>query len=213
MTPTKISMLGFAEVASAKPGRKQSKLKKYKYPESEESIGRSNYYVKAISAIKKHHRGQSGFVNSVLQSLLAEAAVERKSWKKAKLLNNHRAITDYLRNFGSRQLVIMPGKSLYYLFKDLVVSARPDIVADENGSLVLIKLNLGKGDYGGGVCGMILHVLYEAAKISGLQIKPNGVECLQSSSGSRITGPKRGFSSRSALDAACAEILSLWPAA
>ena len=58
MEPIKISMRGLAEVACAKPSQKQSKLKRFKFPESEESVGRSNYYVWAISAIKHHHRGE-----------------------------------------------------------------------------------------------------------------------------------------------------------
>jgi hypothetical protein len=150
MAPKNISMRGLAEVASAKPSRKYSKLKQYRFPESEESKGRSNYYVKALSAIKRYHRGQSGFVNSVLKSLVVGAASETDPRKRAKLLNNHRAITDYLKAFGSRPLVMMPGKKLHYVYKDLVVSAHPDLVAEENGSLVLIKLNLGKDDFAGG---------------------------------------------------------------
>ena len=213
MAPAKISMRGLAEVASAKSSRKPSKLKQYKFPESKESVGRSNYYVKALSAIRRHHRGQSDVVTSVLQSLMLQAAGETDLRKKAKLLNNHRAIVDYLKNFGNRRLAIKPGKSLYYLYKDLTVSAHPDLVAEEDGSLILIKLNLGKEDYGGGVCGLMLHTLYEAAHINGLQIKPNRVECLQTSSGSRIAGPKRGFSNKSSVDNACQEVLSLWFAA
>src|ERR1035437_9205161 len=49
------------------------------------------------------------------------------------------------------------GQPQYYLYKDLTVSAHPDLVAEEDGSLILIKLNLGKEDYGGGVCGLMLH--------------------------------------------------------
>jgi hypothetical protein len=213
MAPIKISMRGLAEVASAEPSRKHSKLKQYQFPESEESKGRSNYYVKALSAIKRHHRGQSNFVDSVLQGLKIGAAAETDPRRKAKLLNNHRAITDYLKAFGGRPLEIKPGKSLYYVYKDLVVSAHPDLVAEEDGSLVLIKLNLGKEDFAGGVNSTLLHVLYEAAAAQGLPIKSTGVECLQTSSGSRTTGPKRGFPGKGALNAACQELLDLWPAA
>lgn len=213
MAPVKISMRGLAEVASAKPSRKYSKLKQYKFPDSEESKGRSNYYVKALSAIKRHHRGQSNFVNSIMQNLILAADAETDPRKKAKFLNNHRAITDYLKAFGSRPLVMKPGKSLYYVYKDLVVSAHPDLVAEEDGSLVLIKLNLGKEDFAGGVNSTLLHVLYEAATIQGLPIEPTGVECLQTSSGSRTTGPKRGFPGQGVLNAACQELLNLWLAA
>lgn len=206
-------MLGLAEVANAAPGRKINKLKKYRFPRSEESVGRSNYYIKALSAIRRHHRGESGHVSSVLRELLASARAEKNPLKRAKLLNNHRAITDYLKNFGARALVIRPGKTLYYVYKDLVVSARPDLVAEENGKLILVKLNLGKKDLAGGVCSTILHVLYEAANAQGLPIDSASVECLQAVSGSRITGPKSGFPDKRVLNSACQELLALWPAA
>jgi hypothetical protein len=209
----KISMRGFAEVAAAESSRKNSKLKKFKFPDSEESIGRSNYYVKAVSAIKRHHKGQSDIVKSILRGLMAEAESETDSRKRAKLLNNHRAITDYLKNFGTRNLVIKSGKHLYYVYKDLIVSAHPDLVAQENGRTVLIKLNFCKDDFAGGVCAQMLHLLYEAAQLKGVPLDTVDVECIQTSSGSRVRGPKNGFPDKQVLNTACEELLTLWPAA
>jgi hypothetical protein len=213
MEPIKISMRGLAEVAAAKPSQKQSKLKRFKFPESEESVGRSNYYVWAFSAIKRHHRGDSEFVDEVLRNLWEQAAVESAPWKKAKLLGNHRAITDYLKYFGDRALEIRPGARLYFNYRNLIVNAHPDLVAEEKGRLVLIKLNCCKQDFAGGVAATLLHVLYESAKLKGLEVAPTSVECLQTSSGSRIAGPKSGFPNRSALNTACKELLEIWPAA
>lgn len=209
MGPLKLSMRGFAEISSAEPVRKQAKLKKYKSPRSAEGVGRSNYYVKALSLIKRHHKGDSAYVASSIQKLLAEAAAETVPRKRAKLLSNHRAITNYLEHFGGRNLIVKPGKQLYYTFKNLVVSAQPDLVAEENGSLILIKINLTKEEFPGGMSATLLHVLYEAAKAKGLPIESRGVECLQASSGSRTVGPKKGFPDKQVLDAKCQEILDL----
>ena len=211
--PHKISMRGLAEVVSAKPSSKQSRLKRFKFPDSEESVGRSNYYVKALSAIRRHHKGDASFVDSLLSELLAQAAVEKDALKRAKLINNYQAITNYLKNFGARKLVIKPGTHLYYLHKDLLVSAHPDLVAEEDGRLILIKLHLGREQLPGGVSGIMLHVLYEAAIERGLPIESTSVECLQSSSGLRTTGPKGGFPGKAVLNNACQELSSLWPAA
>ncbi len=213
MEPIKISMRGLAEVTCAKSSSKRTKLKQYKFRQSDESVGRSNYYVRALGAIKGHHKGESDVVNSVLRSLLAEASIEKDRRRKAKLLNNHRAIVDYLKVFGDRRLVIRPGRALYYPHKNVLVSARPDMVAEENGSLVLIKLNLGKEDFGGGVPAMILHLLYESARLQNLPIETSRVECLQASSGTRTVGPKRGFPPMESLNTACEELSDLWPSA
>jgi hypothetical protein len=211
--PVKISVRGFAEVASAPSQSKQRTLKKYRYPTSDASVGRSNYYVKALSAIRRHHRGDSTYVNNLLQELLAEMASEKDTRKKAKLGNNHRAITEYLKHFGHRSFTIRPGKHLYFVYKQLIVSAQPDLVAEENGSLLLIKLNFTKDDYAGGLPATMLHMLYEAAQLCNLPVLSSGVECLQVSSGSRIKGPKSGFPPKKGLEKACQELLDLWPAA
>ncbi len=208
-----ISMRGLAEVASAAPARKLGKLKKFKFPESDESVGRSNYYVKALAGIRHHHKGDGAYVSAMIQDLASAASMEQDSRKRAKLAHNHRVISEYLKTFGSRALLIQPGKSLYYVRNDLVVSARPDLVVIENGELKLIKLNMGKGDFAGGVSSVLLHVLYQAAKLQGLPVQPNGVECLQVASGGKITGPKSGFGPKQILDAACDEIIDLWQAA
>jgi hypothetical protein len=213
MEPITISMRGLAEVACAKPSQKQSKLKRFKFPESEESVGRSNYYVWAISAIKRHHRGEAEFVDKMLHGLREQAATESDSRKRAKLLANHRAITDYLKYFGDRALEIRPGARLYFNYRNLIVNAHPDLVAEEKGRLLLIKLNCCKEDFAGGVTSTLLHLLYESARQKGLEIDSTSVECLQTSSGSRITGPRSGFPSKSALNSACSELLELWPAA
>jgi hypothetical protein len=213
MGPITISMRGLAEVACAKPSQKQSKLKRFKFPESEESVGRSNYYVWALSAIKRHHRGEAEFIDEMLHGLHEQAASESNLRKRAKLLANHRAITDYLKHFGRRPLEIRPGARLYFNYQNLIVNAHPDLVAAEKGRLLLIKLNCCKEDFTGGVISTLLHVLYESAKLKGLEIDSTSVECLQTSSGSRITGPKTGFPDKSALHSACEELLEIWPAA
>lgn len=202
-------MRGFAEVSSAAPRRKLSTLKRYRSPKSGESVGRSNYYVKTLSLIKRHHKGESKYVDAELSKLLAAANAENIPRVRAKLMSNYRATTDYLKHFGHRKLVIRPGKLLYYLYENLVVSAQPDLVAEENGNLVLIKLNLSKKDFPGGVNAMLLHVLYEAAQAKGLPVKSFAIECLQTSSGSRMIGPKTGFPDKQALNAECKAILAL----
>ena len=128
-------------------------------------------------------------------------------------MHNHRAISDYLKHFGSRKLTIKPGKRLYFVWGNVLISAQPDLVAEEFGKLKLIKLNLGLDDYSGGVNAMLLHTIHQAALTHGLAVQSNDVECLQVSSGSKVVGPKSGFPPVQVLENACAELTSLWPTA
>ena len=144
-----------------------------------------------------------------MKTLLAEGMAESDPRKRTKLLSNHRAVTDYLKHFGARNLVIKPGKYLYYIFENLVVSAQPDLVAEENGNLILIKLNLSTKDFPGGVTAVMLHVLYEAALMKNLPVKSTSLECLQTSSGTKTIGPQKGFPSKNSLNVECDELLAL----
>lgn len=209
MELVKLSMRGFAEVSSAAPNKKQSTLKRFSSPKSGESVGRSNYYVKALSLIRRHHKGES--IASDLAKLLVAANADPIPRSRTKLYSNYRAATDYVTHFGNRKLKIKTGKQLYYTFDKLVISAQPDIVAEgEGGQLVLIKLNLSKKDFAGGVSATVLHVLYESAKTKGLPVQSWGVECLETTSGSRTVGPRTGFPSKQALNAECKAILALF---
>jgi hypothetical protein len=206
-----ISMRGFAEVSAAPTKSKLSRLKKYKYPDSDESKGRSNYYVKALAAIRHHHHSNKSELQDILDDLVIAASDKSNKRRQSKALNNLRAINDYLKHFSYRHLKPLRGKRLYFFHKQLKVSAQPDLYAEESGKLRLIKFNFGRKDHGGAVVAIMLHVLYEAAIINGLKLPPNQVECIQTSSGSNISGPKGGFGPAKNLTVMADELIALWP--
>ncbi len=203
-----ISMRGFAEVCAAPDNRKVAKLKSYKFKKSGESKGRSNYYVKALSAIRHHHHGDHDKFEQIVRELTAASETESDKKKRTKAASNLRALTDYMRHFGSRKLSIKPGKRLYYSCRQLLVSAQPDFFAEEAGRPLLIKLNLTTKDFSGGVTGLMLHVLHQAASVKGLAAS---VECLQVATGTRTSQPKSGFGPVSILERRVDELLALWP--
>jgi hypothetical protein len=205
-----ISMRGFAEVSAASSKSKLSRLKKYRFRDSGESKGRSNYYVKALAAIKHHHRGEYSDVTKILKDLSMTAADESNRPRKIKAQSNLRVIAEYMKHFSQRQLKPLPGKRLYFNHKQLVVSAQPDFVAEEDGKLTLVKFNFTKDDHSGGVISVMLHVLYEAAVLKGMALQPNQVECVQISSGSRVVGPKGGFGPVANLHKMADELIALW---
>jgi hypothetical protein len=206
-----ISMRGFAEVSSAPPAAKQKVLKKYKNSKSGESKGRSNYYVAAISTIKRYHRSDD---KQIILSKIAEletlADSEANTRARSKLRSNARALKSYLQYFGNRSLTIRPGKRLYYYHRDLAISAQPDIVAEEAGKLVLIKLNASGKSHDGGMVALLLHALHEAAILQHLPVSARGVEYLDLPSGQRICGPVDGFGSTAVLQNNCEALISLW---
>lgn len=207
-----ISMRGFAEVSVAVPAAKLKILKKYKNSKSGESRGRSNYYVVALSTIKKYHRanGDKNIIVSKISELTKSADLELENRKRAKFRANARALEEYLIHFGDRLLSIKPGKRLYYYYKDLAISAQPDLVAEEEGKLVLIKLNASGKMHDGGMVALLLHALHEAAMLNSLPVAPRSVEYLDLPSGKRLRGPVGGFGSKEILNNNCQALLELW---
>lgn len=203
-----ISMRGFAEFCAAPADRKAAKLRPFKFKKSGESKGRSNYYVKALSAIRHHHHGDQDKFEEIVTELTTAKDSDPDKKKRTKAASNLRALADYMRHLGGRKLVIKPGTRLYYSCKELLVSAQPDFFAEEGGRPLLIKLNLTTKDFSGGVVGLMLHVLHQAASSKGLGAK---VECLQVASGSRVAQPSSGFGPVSFLERRVDEILALWP--
>jgi len=206
-------MRGFAEVSAAPAKSKISRLRQYKFPESDASKGRSNYYVKALAAIRHHHHANKSEVQKIIDELTVTASDNSNARRKAKAANNLRAINDYLKHFSKRQLKPLPGKRLYFIHKNLRVSAQADLCALDNGELRLIKFNFGKKDHAGAVVAIMLHVLYEAATVKGIKLLPDQVECIQTSSGSRIVGPRKGFGAVKALNGMADELIILWASA
>ena len=65
----------------------------------------------------------------------------------------------FLSHFEGRKLKIRKGQRLYFNRKDLVVSAQPDLVAEEDGKLVLIKINASAKAHDGGMVPLLLACL------------------------------------------------------
>lgn len=209
----KISMRGAAEVAAAAPSRKVATLKKYKQTDSGETKGRSNYYISALSFVTSYHK--QGNHPSALTAYLA--AMQKKLAEKpndprwrAKVLNNMRAAEQYIQHFGQRKFTVCEGKKLAYTHNGVVVSARPDLVIEENGERLLIKLNLGRIEHSSQMAAIQLHFMFTAANAAGLEIGPQQVVYIQPVEGFEHRGPASGFPPDKRLASICSEIEGLW---
>ena len=131
-------------------------------PRIEESVGRSNYYIWALSAIKHHHRGDTEFVDETLHRLHEEAVTESDPRRRAKLRGNHRAITDYLNHFGD--LNSDPARHPLVLQLSQPHRERSPRLGGEEGPASSHQAELLQGRSAGGVTATLLHVLYESAR-------------------------------------------------
>lgn len=206
-----LSMRGLAEVIHTAPAKRVNKLRKYKFKKSGESKGRSNYYVKALSIIKRHHRGDSAGRDQLLDELKDALRAAETSAKKAKIRNNIRVAESYLAVFGKRQFEVLKGVRLYFTFGSLVVSSQPDLIVQEHGLLKLIKLDCCLKGHPSAETMTMLHALYLAGRDKALIGHPAQVECLEVATHASTPGSKSHFSSSKTLENGCQEIIELWP--
>lgn len=209
----KISMRGAAEITLAAPARKSAALRKYKQNDSGEARGRSNYYILALTFIKQlHNEGNPpGLLASFLGDMQNRIAEKPKDTRwKAKVLNNMRAAEQYIEHFGQRKFAIRPGKKLAYTHGGVLISARPDLVIEENGKILLIKLNLSKKSHSDLMADIQLHLMYAAANAVGLEITSRQVAYIQPVQGSELRGPSKGFPAVTRLSLICKDLEDIW---
>jgi hypothetical protein len=209
----KVSMRGAAEVALAAPSRKSTALRKYKQTDSGEARGRSNYYIWALTFIRQFHRegNPAGLLASFLGDLQNRIAEKPKDTRwKAKILNNMRAAEQYSLHFGPRKFTIRPGKKLAYAHGNVLVSARPDLVVEENGKILLIKLNLSKKPHSDLMADIQLHLMHAAATAVGLDLTSKQVAYIQPVRGSEQRGPSKGFPPVTRLSQICEDLENIW---
>jgi hypothetical protein len=209
----RLSVRGFAETTVAAPARKAAALKKYKFSDSGESVGRQNHYVYALAFIRKYHRdglpaSSAGSYAAELLKRIAEKPDSRQ-WK-AKMTNNARAVQQYVNAFGKEKFTPRPGRNFKFIHQSVIVSARPDLCAESGGGSLFIKVNLTKAPHDELMVNLQLHLMYEAILPHVESLLPSQLVYLQVADGSRLKGPKDGFPSRARIEKACAQIRSVW---
>src|SRR5437868_5423625 len=104
MAAPKLSAKGFADFLVGSPSQKRKILRNYKFADQGEGKGRSNYYVRAVAAIRAYHRADNDpdklqeAISKIEQQLPAAGQL-----KKANLSHNIRAINAYQQHFGKRK--------------------------------------------------------------------------------------------------------------
>ena len=194
------------------PGRSvKSLLHPYKFNKRGEGLVRSSYYQLAIAVIRAYHSNGNdlGIFQKSIHELQAQAESTTKRWERTKLLNNIKAIEAYRRIYGSRQFTICSNHRLEYRIGDIVITARPDLWVEENGTQVLLKIGIAKKRPA--YVDILLTILRKAAISSRHRIRSKNIVYLDVSNGKELIcrGGLRRFNKVFAEKAR--EIVAAWP--
>jgi hypothetical protein len=157
-------------------------LKPTKDKEKQENQIPFKYYRTAIAAISRYHKDDNN--RSIFRRTLdqLQAKVDASAGKPGRIVilkNNIRAILNYERCFARRQFVPKPSPQLVLGSGEVLIGAKPDLVALEEGRLRLIRFDMKKRKPNPEEVQTVLAITLEAANAQGLALRPNQVMLLR----------------------------------
>ena len=210
-TAIRVSISWLAEFVTSYSCSPESRLRPFKFHKRGEGFARSSYYQYALRTIRAYH--SEGNDPTVLERDLLEmrtrADKATESWERAKFERNISAVDAYRRIYGKRKFTILPNRRLGYRIGGIVVTAQPDLWAEEHGTQVLLKIGMARRKIS--YVDMLLALLRKAAVGSGHKIRARNIVYLNVSSGKEMicSGGLTRFNTTFA--AAAREIAGVWP--
>lgn len=207
----RISVKGLAKFMTAGPATQRKVLKDFKFPDPEGGV-QASYYSEARSAIAEFHGSDNNPATIAAEvQRLSEKAYDASGRQRVRIEHNIRALQSYLENFGHESFRVLPTPSLSLSQRTVSVGATPDLFVRHKGSNKLIKLDLGTKAPDKRLVAIVLQVIYEAARSSGLSLKPKDVLYLDVPRANVHRSAKVRTRLKGEIEAACENIEALWP--
>jgi hypothetical protein len=138
-----VSASCFAEYITSS-GSPESKLRPFKFPQKGEGHIRSSYYPTAIAVLSKYHKSENDpnvFTNALLE-LRKKITQTNDKGLRTKYGHNATAIESYRETYKDRIFKVLPKRTIAYQRGPLLITVQPDLWAEENGILVLVKIGI-----------------------------------------------------------------------
>jgi hypothetical protein len=209
----KISVKILADFILAGPARQRTLIRNAKFPRLKDGKVKPQIvrYSEARSSIRDFH--EAGNDLKVLLSAverLAKKLVEFPDKDAGRLNDNIRAIKAYAAQFSNRRFRVLTTPKPIYAFRNIEVSATPDLYVEEEGAKKLIKLDFNQEKPKDGTVPIILKVMHEAANSKGLGVKPRDVLYVDVTRQNTASGEKLNKKLKKEIDAALETIQDMW---
>jgi len=207
----RLTAKGLAKYMTSGAASQRKILRDYKFPDPEGAV-QAKYYAEARRIIEQYHStGNDASVIAGAVDQLRTRAAREGGKKEDRLRNNIRALESYLRNFGKRQLTVLPTPDLKYGHGQVLVSAHPDLYVKDGERHKVIKLDLAKESQKSQSIKIILRLMFETSRREALPIGPKDVIYIEVEHGTQHSGAKKGARLMRDIDAACQTIEDIWP--
>src|SRR4029077_917754 len=205
----KLSMKSLAQFMTSGESRRRTILRNSKYPRGAQFI--IIQYRDAINAIRDFHESgndPSTLVKSI--DKLRKKSIGATRQTEARINNNIRAIERYLEHFARENRAVLPVPKMKYVHAGVTISVFPDLMIDEDGQRMLIKLDFTQAGATDEQIEIMLQLMYEASVAENLGITPKNVIYINARSEQPNRCSKIKKNIKREIDAACENIAAMW---
>lgn len=207
----KLSLKGLADFMTASESIRRTILRQHKYPSEDEARAKIMYYREAKNRIAAYHRSNHTADWLIAQAMgLDRLAAMSSLSARRRLQCNARALRAYARNFGNKQLEILDELRLSLHYGDVTITVSPDLHAIENRKEKIIKFGFANDETDKERVKIISQAMFETAQSASLNLPSSGIIYCDVHSGKEHRGARLGARMRSNIEAACANISSIW---
>jgi hypothetical protein len=172
----RITVKGLAKFIQAPVHRRIQIVKEFQEKDTTDGAFKAAYYSSARAAVARFHR--EGHDLNSLRNKSAELkaeAVNSRSARANRLLNNARGIESYGTNFGNLRFEVVPREKLLFVLSGVTISATPDLHVVRDSKTALVKLDFSKNIPKQEMIDIVLYTTIWAAESARLKVNHQDV--------------------------------------
>lgn len=211
-TIKQLTIKGYAQYATSSPGQQRRILWDHKYPAEKEPGAKSRYYKASLDLIVRYHREAHplAWLETQAERLHNEAEHQKNNWRAGKLRRNAEVLRAYARHFGERRFEVLGPLKLSLHYRDVRISAVPDLHVREHDIEKIIKFEFGVNAPPDEIVKIVTQGLFEAAHKVGFDFAGKDVLVVDVLRGKVHRGARLGARRGAEIEAACLTISAVW---
>ncbi|HWN80833.1 MAG TPA: hypothetical protein VNM87_01940 [Candidatus Udaeobacter sp.] len=206
----KLSAKVLAEFMTSDPSRQRKTLRDAKYPESDEASVRVIYYREARETIVAFHRSKSPGLLLRQADNLEGLGRLNGGRSGTRLRHNARALRAYEANFSQQSIELLENLRLNLVINGVRISVVPDLHYRFRSRVYLAKLEFSAEPPDEATLRIISQLMFEASRTRP-DLSNASILVLDVARGQEMRGARAGSRIVGNIEAACANIMAIWP--
>lgn len=207
-----ITLKGLAKFMTASPAKQRKILRDFKYP-NEEGLAMAQFYKEVRDVIRTYHKSgrEKDWLLDKAKEVRQMAVIAPKGGTARRLSHNARAIEQYAEGFAEREFEILSDLDVSITGEAIKVKINPELHVREGGKEKLVKLEFTREAPESALTKIVCQTMYEGALSKSKAFTPSCVLYLDVPRGIEYRGARQGSRMKAEIDAACKNIVSMWP--